>query len=75
MTICATDPFTQLISLVGSLIGKIFLFGRCTRPNRDKEPAKNHSRRLDGLVTSGALTRLYVFGPLDALQSRFVSYR
>ncbi|HSY39441.1 MAG TPA: hypothetical protein VLA79_07930, partial [Polyangia bacterium] len=28
----------------------------------------------DGLVTSGALTRLYVFGPLDALQGRFVSY-
>ena len=28
----------------------------------------------DGLVTSGALTRLYVFGPLGALQGRFVSY-
>jgi hypothetical protein len=28
----------------------------------------------DGLVTSGALTRLYVFGSLDALQGRFVSY-
>lgn len=28
----------------------------------------------DGHVTSGALTRLYLFGPLDALQGRFVSY-
>ena len=28
----------------------------------------------DGQVTSGALTRLYLFGPLDALQGRFVSY-
>ena len=28
----------------------------------------------DGLVTSGALARLYVFGPPDALKGRFVSY-
>jgi len=28
----------------------------------------------DAQVTRGALTRLYVFGPLDALQGRFVSY-
>jgi hypothetical protein len=29
---------------------------------------------VDGMITSGALTRLYVFGPRDGLQARFESY-
>jgi hypothetical protein len=28
----------------------------------------------DGQITSGSLTRLYLYGPLNALQGRFVSY-
>ena len=27
----------------------------------------------DGLIKTGAMTRLYLFGPLDARQGRFVS--
>jgi hypothetical protein len=53
MTICATAPYTHLIGLGGSPIGKIFLFGRCTRPKGDKEPTMNSPRRLDLIVFLG----------------------
>jgi hypothetical protein len=53
MTICATDRYTQLISLADSLIGKIFLFARCTRPTGDKEPAMNRPRRLKPILFVG----------------------
>jgi hypothetical protein len=53
MTICATDRYTQLISLGESPVGKIFLFARRTRPTGDKEHAMNRSCRLHPIVFLG----------------------
>jgi hypothetical protein len=37
-------------------------------------PGGSTAIETDGVIASGALTRFYVFGPADALQTRFVSH-